>query len=97
MFALLLRPKKDHKYRFCWNIYHHTIGYSVIILSIVNILKGFEILNPDQVWRSAYIAVIVVLAVIAAGLEVFALYAASHKKRSEVIDGDSKPSEGQRP
>ncbi|KAL0306017.1 UNVERIFIED_CONTAM: cytochrome and DOMON domain-containing protein [Sesamum radiatum] len=40
--ALLLRPKKEHKYRFYWNIYHHLIGYSVIVLSIINIFKGFN-------------------------------------------------------
>ncbi|GER52869.1 auxin-responsive family protein [Striga asiatica] len=38
--ALLLRPKKEHKHRIYWNLYHHTIGYSVIILSIINIFKG---------------------------------------------------------
>uniref|UniRef100_A0A6N2LZW8 Cytochrome b561 and DOMON domain-containing protein n=1 Tax=Salix viminalis TaxID=40686 RepID=A0A6N2LZW8_SALVM len=55
VFALLLRPKPDHKYRFYWNIYHHLVGYSVIILGIINIFKGFNILNPDKKWKNAYI------------------------------------------
>ncbi|KAJ6426209.1 hypothetical protein OIU84_026733 [Salix udensis] len=62
VFALLLRPKPDHKYRFYWNIYHHLVGYSVIILSIINIFKGFNILNPDKKWKNAYIGVIAALA-----------------------------------
>ncbi|KAE8730497.1 Acyl-CoA N-acyltransferases superfamily protein isoform 1 [Hibiscus syriacus] len=41
VFALLLRPNKDYKYRLYWNIFHHLIGYSVIILSIVNIFEAF--------------------------------------------------------
>lgn len=39
VFALLLRPNKDHKYRIYWNIDHHSIGYSVIIMSIINRLE----------------------------------------------------------
>ncbi|KAK8959137.1 hypothetical protein KSP40_PGU020616 [Platanthera guangdongensis] len=46
VFALLLRPNKNNKYRVYWNIYHHATGYSVIILSVVNIFKGFDILQP---------------------------------------------------
>nr|DAD23593.1 TPA_asm: hypothetical protein HUJ06_025056 [Nelumbo nucifera] len=62
VFALLLRPKKDHKYRFYWNIYHHSIGYSVIILSVVNIFKGFDILDLDnENWKRAYIGIIAFL------------------------------------
>ncbi|KAH0969947.1 hypothetical protein GBA52_022103 [Prunus armeniaca] len=48
VFALLLRPNKDHKFRFHWNIYHHATGYAVIILSIVNIFEGFDILQPEK-------------------------------------------------
>nr|DAD20293.1 TPA_asm: hypothetical protein HUJ06_021756 [Nelumbo nucifera] len=59
--ALLLRPNKDHKYRFYWNIYHHSIGYSVIILSVINIFKGFDILQLGKNWKRAYIGIIVFL------------------------------------
>ncbi|KAL2493787.1 Cytochrome [Forsythia ovata] len=48
VFALLLRPKPDHKYRFYWNIYHYSIGYTVIILSIINIFEGLDILDPEK-------------------------------------------------
>ncbi|KAF2292538.1 hypothetical protein GH714_025349 [Hevea brasiliensis] len=39
IFALFLRPKKDHKYRFYWNIYHHGVGYAILVLGIVNVFK----------------------------------------------------------
>lgn len=67
--ALLIRPQKDHKYRLYWNIYHHTIGYMVILLSIINIFKGFDILNPEKKWQRGYVAVIVILSITAVILE----------------------------
>lgn len=69
MFALLLRPKPDHKYRFYWNLYHWAMGYTVIILSIVNIFKGFDILDPAKKWKRAYIGVIIFLGSVASLLE----------------------------
>jgi glucan phosphoethanolaminetransferase (alkaline phosphatase superfamily) len=69
IFALFLRPNKDHKYRFYWNIYHYSFGYAIIILAIVNIFRGFDILNPEEKWKLAYIILIIALAVIALLLE----------------------------
>ncbi|XP_010435327.1 PREDICTED: cytochrome b561 and DOMON domain-containing protein At4g12980-like [Camelina sativa] len=61
MFAMLLRPRKDHKFRFVWNIYHHGVGYSILILGIINVFKGLSILNPKHTYKTAYIAVIATL------------------------------------
>ncbi|XP_031255661.1 cytochrome b561 and DOMON domain-containing protein At3g25290-like [Pistacia vera] len=69
IFALFLRPKKDHKYRFYWNIYHHGVGYAILVLGILNIFKGLDILNPAEKWKTAYIIVIAVLGGIAVLLE----------------------------
>ncbi|KAL1198303.1 Cytochrome and DOMON domain-containing protein [Cardamine amara subsp. amara] len=70
MFAMLLRPKKDHKLRFLWNIYHHGLGYSILILGIINVFKGLSILNPDHTYKTAYIAVLATLGGITLLLEV---------------------------
>ncbi|CAL5324544.1 unnamed protein product [Camellia sinensis] len=35
--ALLLRPSKEHKYRYLWNLFHHNTGYTVILSSFFNI------------------------------------------------------------
>ncbi|KAH7572644.1 hypothetical protein JRO89_XS04G0285100 [Xanthoceras sorbifolium] len=83
LFALLLRPKPDHKLRFYWNIYHHFVGYSVIILSVVNIFEGFDILKPEKKWKDAYIGVIVALAVFAVILEAYTWFVVIKRKRSE--------------
>ncbi|XP_051125495.1 cytochrome b561 and DOMON domain-containing protein At5g47530 [Andrographis paniculata] len=80
--ALLLRPKKDHKYRFYWNIYHHFIGYSVIVLSIINIFKGFDILNPQEKWKRAYIGVLIGLAAVAATSEIYTWFVVLRRKKS---------------
>ncbi|KAL1565751.1 cytochrome b561 and DOMON domain-containing protein-like protein [Salvia divinorum] len=69
MFALVLRPSKDHKYRSYWNVYHHVIGYTIIALGITNVFKGFNILKPQEKWRTTYIVVIAVLGGIAILLE----------------------------
>ena len=66
---MLLRPKKDHKYRFHWNVYHHLIGYGIIVLGIVNVFEGFDILRPEQKWKSIYETVLIVLGVVAVLLE----------------------------
>ncbi|XP_072999234.1 cytochrome b561 and DOMON domain-containing protein At3g25290-like [Typha latifolia] len=69
IFALFLRPNKDHKSRFYWNIYHHLVGYVVIVLGVVNIFEGLNILDPQQMWRTVYIVVICILGGIALLLE----------------------------
>ncbi|KAI3910014.1 hypothetical protein MKX01_041299 [Papaver californicum] len=83
VFALGLRPKPDHKYRFFWNIYHRLTGYVVILLSIINIFEGFNILEPEKKWKNAYIGVLICLAVIAVLLEAFAWYIVLKRKKAE--------------
>ncbi|KAH7415570.1 hypothetical protein KP509_14G052700 [Ceratopteris richardii] len=70
VFALLLRPKKDHKIRKAWNIYHYSLGASILILGISNIFYGFDILSPQKKWRRAYIGVLIGLAILTLCLEV---------------------------
>ncbi|XP_059662912.1 cytochrome b561 and DOMON domain-containing protein At5g47530-like [Cornus florida] len=82
VFALLLRPKKDHKYRLYWNIYHHSVGYTVIVLSIINVFKGLEILDPAEKWKKAYIGVLIFLGVNAAMLEAFTWYLVIKRKKA---------------
>ncbi|GFZ04175.1 auxin-responsive family protein [Actinidia rufa] len=80
--SLRLRPKKDHQYRLYWNIYHRSVGYTVIILSILNVFKGFDILNPDDKWKKAYVGIIAALGIIAACLEVYTWILVVRRKKS---------------
>ncbi|KAK8717860.1 hypothetical protein V6N13_045113 [Hibiscus sabdariffa] len=69
IFALFIRPKKDHKYRFYWNIYHHSFGYAILVLGIFNVFKGLDMLSPQHKWRTAYMIVIIALGGISLLLE----------------------------
>ncbi|KAK6117817.1 hypothetical protein DH2020_048444 [Rehmannia glutinosa] len=87
VFAMFLRPKPDHKYRTYWNIYHQTIGYSVIVLSIVNIFEGIDILDPEKKWKKAYTGVLIFLGAIAAVLEAFTWYVVIKRKGQSTNNG----------
>lgn len=88
MFALLLRPKKDHKYRLYWNIYHHSVGYAVIVLSIVNVFEGLDILDPAKKWKRAYIGILIGLGAIAVVLEALTWFIVIKRKR---VNSDKYP------
>ncbi|XP_022758950.1 cytochrome b561 and DOMON domain-containing protein At5g35735-like [Durio zibethinus] len=94
VFALLLRPKKDHKYRFYWNIYHHSIGYTVIILSIINIFEGFDILQPDDKWERIYIGILIFLGIVATLLEAFTWYIVLRRRKTGSSDKHSHTMNG---
>jgi hypothetical protein len=83
LFALFLRPKKEHKYRFYWNLYHHTMGYTIIILGIINIFKGMSILSVAQKWKTAYIIAICILGAIALLLEAITWGVVLKRRKSE--------------
>lgn len=69
-FSLLIRPSKDHKVRKYWNVYHHGLGYAIILLGIINIFQGLNILDPGGDWRPGYIASLSLMAVVAFLLEI---------------------------
>lgn len=81
VFALLLRPKKDHKLRLYWNIYHHSIGYTVIILSIINIFEGLDILEPEKKWKRIYTGIIIFLGACTAILEAITWFIVIKRKK----------------
>ncbi|GER26197.1 auxin-responsive family protein [Striga asiatica] len=90
--AILFRPKPDHKYRIYWNVYHKLIGYTVIVLSIVNIYKGLEILDPQKKWQQAYIFMYVALGALALLLEAltrFVVYKREKNQQQDAVDGCS--------
>jgi len=83
IFALFLRPKKDHKFRPYWNAYHHSVGYTIIILGIVNIFKGMSILEVEQKWKTGYIVAIGVLGGVAVALEVITWSIVLKRRKTE--------------
>ncbi|CAH1439911.1 unnamed protein product [Lactuca virosa] len=92
--ALLVRPKKDHKYRIYWNIYHHSLGYSIIVLGIINIFKGFDILNPEKKWKRGYTGIIIGVAIVALVLEAYTWFVVWRRKKAEKAQKMSNGSNG---
>ncbi|KAI4326364.1 hypothetical protein MLD38_031686 [Melastoma candidum] len=95
IFALLLRPKKDHKYRFYWNVYHHGLGYLIVVLGIVNVFKGINILQPDNKWKHGYIIAIAVLGGVAVLLELVTWGVVLRRKSSRSTKPYGNHSNGQ--
>ncbi|CAL0325871.1 unnamed protein product [Lupinus luteus] len=88
VFALFLRPNKDHKHRFYWNVYHHAVGYATIIISIVNVFEGFDTLenyvgDRYNSWKHAYIGIIGALGGIAVFLEAYTWVVVLKRRQSE--------------
>jgi uncharacterized membrane protein HdeD (DUF308 family) len=80
--AVFLRPKKDHKFKIYWNIIHYIIGYGTIALAILNVLKGFDILGADKIWKKAYVGIIICFAAFALVLEVITWILVCHKEKA---------------
>ncbi|WVY95159.1 hypothetical protein V8G54_034247 [Vigna mungo] len=68
--VVFFRPKKDHKYKLFWNMFCYVVSYTTIGLTTWNVLKGFDILNVENVWKKIYLGIIITLATIAITLEV---------------------------
>lgn len=90
VFALFLRPDKKHKYRKFWNIYHHSVGFTVIVLSFFNILKGFKILKPASKYKRAYIGVVIALGAVALTLEVITWIIVINRRRRDRDSGKNQ-------
>ncbi|GKV18394.1 hypothetical protein SLEP1_g28788 [Rubroshorea leprosula] len=46
--ALLFRPKTTNKFRKYWKSYHHFVGYSCVVLGVVNVFQGFEVIGEGR-------------------------------------------------
>jgi len=72
-------------------MYHHSVGYTVIVLGIVNIFKGMSILQVEQKWKTGYIIAIAILGAIAVILEVvtWGIVLKRRKEDSKTYNGTS--------
>ena len=85
--ALLIRPKKTVKVRFYWNLYHWSVGYTVVVMGIVNVFNGIGILQPDRKYKHAYVGALVVLVILSFVLEVVTLTVRFKKSRAVKVTG----------
>ncbi|ONK69896.1 uncharacterized protein A4U43_C05F27980 [Asparagus officinalis] len=68
--ALWIKANRDDKYRKYWRIYHHSLGYALVALAVVNIFKGLAILRPPATWKWVCIGILIGLACVALFLEI---------------------------
>ncbi|PKA48614.1 Auxin-induced in root cultures protein 12 [Apostasia shenzhenica] len=94
IFALFLRPRKDHKLRFSWNVYHHSVGYTVVVLGIINVFRGLRILSPGDGWKLAYVFFLCALGAAALLLEAITWLIVLRRKKTEA---SAKLNNGARP
>ncbi|KAI3803600.1 hypothetical protein L1987_31756 [Smallanthus sonchifolius] len=62
---------------------HHSMGYTVILLSIINVFKGFDILDPENKWKKVYIGMLIFLAVNTVMLEAYTSWFIVLKSKQE--------------
>lgn len=68
--SAMVKPNKLSKVRGYWNVVHHTLGYTTLVLALINIFRGFDILFDYGNWQIVYVVIIVFLGGLAAVLEV---------------------------
>lgn len=71
MLALRLKPKVNDDYRKYWNMYHHFLGYALLVTIIMNIFKGISILKGGKGWRWGYIGILCLMGAITLALEIY--------------------------
>ncbi|KAJ4836760.1 hypothetical protein Tsubulata_031064, partial [Turnera subulata] len=84
--ALIRKPNPNHKYRIYWTIYHHSFGYAIIILNIINIFQGFKITNGHNYWKRTYAGIIIALGAVALLLEIFTWLVVIRRKKFEATN-----------
>ncbi|XP_047942339.1 cytochrome b561 and DOMON domain-containing protein At5g47530-like isoform X3 [Salvia hispanica] len=73
MTALRLKPKRADEYRTYWNMYHHFLGYSLIVVAAVNIFQGINIIESGthHHWRWSYVGALGLMGAVATSLELY--------------------------
>ncbi|XWS51835.1 hypothetical protein CRYUN_Cryun11dG0016600 [Craigia yunnanensis] len=103
MLAFRLKPRREDEYRKHWNVYHHFLGYSLLVMIPLNIYQGIKILKPDnRTWKWAYNGILVLLAIVVSALEIYTwtTFLINNNKKKSSGDGKvaatSKTNEGSR-
>ncbi|KAI9115711.1 hypothetical protein K1719_013380 [Acacia pycnantha] len=84
--AAIFLGRQTSQARTFWNIFHYVIGYGVIVLSIINMFRGFSISNTGRSWRNAYFCVIVSLGCVALTLEVITWFLACKRRNKKTME-----------
>ncbi|ERM94617.1 hypothetical protein AMTRI_Chr03g143170 [Amborella trichopoda] len=69
--ALRQQREKDDRRSTKWVIYHHFVGYSLLATIILNIYKGFHILDPPLGYQWSYYGLLIFMGAIVVLLEIW--------------------------
>ncbi|KAI9115661.1 hypothetical protein K1719_013330 [Acacia pycnantha] len=86
VFVSIFLGRQTSQARTFWNIFHYVIGYGVIVLSIINMFRGFSVSNTGRSWRNAYFCVIVSLGCVALTLEVITWFLACKRRNKKTME-----------
>lgn len=65
MLFFKFKPGDRDEFRMYRNMFHHVVGYSLLVVSCINILKGIKIMHLDNTyWLPAYFGIVGCLAFI---------------------------------
>ncbi|MCE5166202.1 hypothetical protein HAX54_015728 [Datura stramonium] len=62
MLFFQFKPRDRDEFRMYRNMFHHVVGYSLLVVSCINILKGINIMHLDySYWLPAYLGILACL------------------------------------
>ncbi|XP_052883384.1 cytochrome b561 and DOMON domain-containing protein At3g25290-like [Gossypium arboreum] len=90
MLAMWLQAKKEDECGKWWEICYNVLGYVVIVLSIANIFEGIGNIRSHAAenWRWVYLAMLIVLALIALALEIYRWIKSKNQQQMPFDDND---------
>ncbi|KAB2032955.1 hypothetical protein ES319_D05G414600v1 [Gossypium barbadense] len=90
--AFQFKPTQEDEYRKHWNVYHHFLGYALLVMIPVNIYKGIKLLKPDNItWKWTYNGILVLLGVVVLAFEILTWAVFLYKKCCKKTVEESSP------
>ncbi|PPS09019.1 hypothetical protein GOBAR_AA11617 [Gossypium barbadense] len=90
--AFQFKPTQEDEYRKHWNVYHHFLGYALLVMIPVNIYKGIKLLKPNNItWKWTYNGILVLLGVVVLALEIVTWAIFLYKKCCRKTAEESSP------
>lgn len=87
--ALLFRPKTTNKFRKYWKSYHHLVGYSCVVVGVVNVFEGFDVMGQSRSYaKLGYCLCLATLIGVCVALEVNAWVVFCRKAEEEKMKRD---------
>lgn len=74
-------------------MFHYAVGYATIIMSVITIMKGFNISEPPKDWKTGNVALIIALGGTEVVLELLKLWRFISRRRSPAAEQEINKSD----